>query len=144
MHKIHRTIDIKAPVQRVYDYFVQPTHLPSFWPHLLSVSNLVARGDGTYDYDWVYKMAGVHFKGHAKTEEAQSGKLVMVRNEGAIPSTFRWSFEGLDGSGTRLTVDAEYSLPTPLLGKVVEALVTRSNERDADAMLANLKDVLEH
>jgi hypothetical protein len=108
-----------------------------------SVSNVVARGGGAHDFDWVYKMAGVKFKGHAKTEEAQPCKLVRVRNEVGIPSTFRWSYEGLNGSGTRLTLDVEYTIPMPVLGKLAEALIAKLNERDADALLANLKDVME-
>src|SRR5271166_1286916 len=116
MHKLHKTIDIKAPVQSVYDFITQPDNLPGIWPNMLSVSNLVPRNDGTYDFDWIYKMAGVHVKGHTRVEQAQSGKLAYVRNEGGVPGTFRWTFEGLNGSGTRMTLDVEYSIPTPLIG----------------------------
>src|SRR4029079_9259713 len=71
MHKIQRTIEIKAPVQRVYDFLNQPTNLPSIWPNMVSVSNIVAKPGGAHDFDWVYKMIGVPFKGHSKVEEAQ-------------------------------------------------------------------------
>ena len=144
MHKIQKTIDIKAPVQRVYDFINQPENLPSVWPNMVSVSNVVAKTGGAHDFDWIFKMAGMHFKGHAKVEEAQSGKLARFRNEGGIPSTFLWRFSGLDGSGTRLTVDVEYTIPTPVIGKIVEALAVKINDRDFDTMLANLKDVMEH
>ncbi len=144
MLKIKRTVEIKAPVQRVYDYLCQPTNLPSIWPNMVSVSNVVPAKGGANEFDWTFKMAGVHFNGHSKVEDAQSGKLARYRNEGGIPSTFLWTYAGLDGSGTRLTVEVEYSIPTPVVGKVAEHLVAKINERDLDTMLSNLKDVMEH
>lgn len=143
MKKISRTIDIKAPVQRVYDFMAQPKNLPSIWPNMVSVSNIVERIPGAFDFDWVYKMAGLHFKGHAKVQEALPGKLQRVQNDG-IPSTFRWSYEGLNGQNTRLTLAVEYEIPGAIVGKIAETLLAKLNERDADVMLANLKDVMEH
>jgi len=144
MQKIQRTIDIKAPVQRVYDFVNQPTNLPSIWPNMVSVSNVVAATGGAHHFDWVFKMIGLQFKGHAKVEEAQSGKFARIRNESGIPSTFLWTYSGLDGAGTRLNLAIEYTMPTPVIGKLAEVLAAKINERDLDAMLANLKDVMEH
>ncbi len=143
MKKVQKSIEIKAPVQRVYDFLTQPSNLPGIWPNLVAVSNIVSRAGGSHDFDWEYKMAGIHFKGHATTEEAQPGKLVRVRNEGGIPSTFIWTYQGLDGSGTRLTLEVEYTIPAPVIGRIAEALVARMNERDAETVLANLKDAME-
>ena len=143
MKKIKRTIQIKAPVQRVYDFLTQPTNLTSIWPNMVSVSNVVPSKGGAHDFDWEFKMVGFHFKGHAKTEEAQPGKLVRLRNEAGIPSTFLWTYEGLDGAGTRLSLDLEYTIPAPVIGKLAEVLVAKMNERDIDTLLANLKDVME-
>jgi ligand-binding SRPBCC domain-containing protein len=143
MHKIRKTIEVKAPVQRVYDFLNEPTNLLSIWPNLVSVSNVVARAGGAHDFDWVYKMAGVQLKGHAAMEEAQPAKLSRFRNEGAVPSTFLWTYSGLDGSGTQLTLEVEYMMPGSVLGKIAEAIVARINDRDMDVLLANLKDVME-
>ena len=144
MHKIQTTIDIKASVQRVYDFILAPRHLPGVWHSLLEVSHVVTRPGPVYDYDFVYKMAGVHMKGHTTTEEAQPGRLLRTRSEGAILSTFRWTFQGLDGAGTRLTCDVEYAIPTPVIGKIAEAISVKLNRREAETTLANIKDVMEH
>jgi hypothetical protein len=144
MHKIQRTLEIKAPVQRVYDFINQPANLPGIWPSVVSVSNIVASKGGAHDFDWTYKMAGALMNGHSKVEDAQSGKSVRVRSEGGIPATFNWTYAGLDGAGTRLTMSVEYTIPATALGKLSETLVTRLNERDIDMMLANMKDVIEH
>jgi len=144
MKKITRTVEIKAPVQRVYDFLTQPENLPSIWPNMVSVSNVTVAANGSHDFDWIYKMAGLHFKGHAETLEAVPGKLVRMRNQRGIPSTFVWTYEGLNGSGTRLTVAVEYEIPTPIIGKIAEALLVKLNERDCENLLANLKDAMEH
>jgi len=143
MRTYKNTIEIKAPVQRVYNFLIQPTNLPGIWPAMVSVSNMVPGTGGAQDFDWVFKMAGVPFHGRTKFEEVQPGKFVRVRTEGGILSTMRWTYEGLDGSGTRLTLEADYTIPTPIIGKIEEALVAKIHERDTDAMLANLKDVME-
>ena len=144
MHKLSASIDIKAPVQRVYDFVSQPKNLPNVWSSLLEVSNVAPGRGGSYDFDWVYKMAGVHMKGHTKVSEAQPGKLLVTRAEGAIESTFRWTFAGLDGSGTRLTCEVDYTIPAPLLGKIAEAITVKLNKREQETTLANIKDVMEH
>jgi ligand-binding SRPBCC domain-containing protein len=144
MHTIKRTIEINAPVQRVYDFVNQPNNLLSIWPNMVSVSNIVARAGGTHDFDWVFKMLGIQFKGHTKMEEAQPGKLARFTTEGQIPATFLWSYAGLNGNNTRLTLTVEYTMPKSVLGKIVEAIAVKLNERDLDTMLANLKDVTEH
>ena len=143
MRRIHRTIDIKAPVQRVYEFINQPSNLPGVWPHMVSVSNIVPREGGASDFDWVFKMGGVHFNGHAFVEQARPGEYARIRTEGGIPSLFVWSYTGLDGSGTRLTVDVEYSLPTPVIGKIAEALLTKSNERDLDDIPEEVRKEIE-
>jgi uncharacterized membrane protein len=143
MKKITRTIDVKASPQRIFEFLTQPENLPGVWPRLVSVSNIVSRGEGVNDFDWVYKMAHLPFKGRSTTEEARPGKMLRVRNAGGIESTFRWTFEGLDGAGTRITMEAEYAIPQTLIGKVAESIITKSSERDAETLLHNVKDVIE-
>jgi uncharacterized membrane protein len=144
MRRIHRTIDIEAPLQRVWEMLNQPNNLPGVWPHLVAVSNIDPHEGGTSDFDWVFKMGGLHFNGHAFVETARPGEYVRYRNEGGIPSTFVWNYEAKTSGSTRLTVDVEYTIPTPVIGKIAEALVAKSNERDLDALLRNTKERLEY
>jgi uncharacterized membrane protein len=143
MHKIERSIDIKAPPQRIYEFLAQPPNLLSIWPNMVSVANVLQGKGGANDFDWVFKMAGVQFKGHATVEEAQPARLVRYRNKSGIPSTFIWTYAGLNGSGTRLSLAVEYDMPRNVIGRIAEAIVAKINERDLDTMLGNLKDVME-
>jgi uncharacterized protein YndB with AHSA1/START domain len=143
MQRIHKTIEIKASPQRVYDYITQPSNYLNIMPSMVEVSNATRRPDGWHEFDWVYKMAGLHFKGHSKSEQVQPGKFSRTRNEGGIASTFTWTIDGLDGAGSKVTADVEYTIPGSVIGRLAEALVSRMNEREFGTTLEHLKEIVE-
>jgi hypothetical protein len=59
-----------------------------------------------------------------------------------IPSTFVWAYQPED-DGTKLTMEVEYTVPIPLLGKLAEAFIVKQNEYEAECTLANLKARME-
>lgn len=143
MRHIRKNIEIKnTPRERVFDYINTPANLLTVWPSLTEISNVERSPDGRQSYDWVYRMVGLPFKGHSATVEMDEPRLLVVRNEGGIPSTFRWTFEKV-GAGTRIEVDIEYEVPAPVVGKLAEAVVARLNEHEVLTLLANLKATLE-
>lgn len=142
MKRIRNSVQINAQAQRVFDYLAQPSNLLSIMPSMMEVSNIVPQAGGGSDYDWVYKMAGVRLKGHTKVEVFQPGKLLRVRTEGGIVSTWTFKFEG-NGAGIKVSLDIEYTIPIPVLGKVAEKIVAKMNERESDLMLAHLKEITE-
>lgn len=142
MRKLSKTIDINAPVDRVYEFLTTPTNLPTIWPSMVGVANVERKADGTHSFDWTYKMAGLHFHGRSRPIEVKQNKLVVMKNEEGIPSTFYWRYEA-NGAGTRLTLDVEYDIPTPVLGRIAEAVVAKMNEHELDAMLDNAKAAIE-
>ncbi len=141
MQRIHKSIDIKSPAQRIFDFLMNPKNLPHIWPSLIEVSN-VKLTESEREYDWVYKMAGLHFRGHSSKLESQPGKLLRWRDEGGIVANFRWAFEGRDGS-TTVTCDLEYTIPGKVLGRVAEMLAAKLNEHEAQSVLENLKATME-
>lgn len=62
---------------------------------------------------------------------------------GGVESTLVWTYE-TDGDGTKLAVDVEYTIPVPVLGKLMEPFVLKANEHEAEATLANAKARMEH
>lgn len=141
MQHIHKSIDINAPAQRVFDFLLDPRNLPSVWPGLEEVSN-VNLEQGALEYDWVYKMAGMHFRGHSSTQEIQPGKLLRWHAGGALDASFRWALEGRDGT-TTFTVDVDYTLPGKVLGRIAEVLAAKTNERESETFLGNVKSRME-
>ena len=136
MAKIHKSITISAPPDKVYAYVTAPENLPVFWPSMVEVANAKAEKEGVAGFDWVYKMAGIKFKGHSHPIEVVPNQHVIMKNDTGIPSTFDWHYEAKGGK-TELTLDVDYTVP--VLGKVAEPLVRRLNEHEAEVMLNNLK-----
>jgi uncharacterized protein YndB with AHSA1/START domain len=142
MAKITKSVRINASVDRVFDYLSNPEHLLEVWPNMMEVSNIKQTADGGRSYDWVYKMAGLKFHGHADTVAIEKNKRIVVKNDTGIPSTFEWTYAGEDG-GMRLSVSVEYTMPVPVLHKLAEKLVHRMNERDVDTLLEHIKGRVE-
>ncbi len=136
MAKIHRTITITAPPEKVYAYVTDPENLPVFWPSMVEVSNAKKEANGGVSFDWVYKMAGIRFKGHSNPVEVTPNRHATMRNDGGIPSTFDWDYQP-KGGATEVTLDVDYTVP--VLGRLGEPIVRRINEHEADVMLRNLK-----
>ena len=142
MAKITKSVTINAPVEKVYAFMSEPTNLPEIWPSMVEVKDVQPSPAGGYNFSWVYKMAGVRFDGASETTEAISNQCVVTKSTKGIESTFVWMYEPEDG-GTKLTVETEYTVPIPLLGKLAEAFIVKQNQHEADVMLANLKARME-
>jgi len=143
MAKVERTITINAPVEKVFGYMTEPTTLPEIWPSMVEVKDVKRTPEhiGT-TFQWVYKMAGMRFEGSSTVIEYVANQREVTKSERGIPSTFVWTYQPEDG-GTRLTVEVEYTIPVPLLGKLAEAFIAKQNEHEAEVMLANLKARME-
>lgn len=145
MRKVVKSVDIHAPVERVWEFVTRPENLPIVWPSMVSVSN-VKRDDGTVrEFDWEYKMAGLHFNGHSTTIDSKPKQFAATRSEGGVPSTFRWTYEPQRDTMTRLTCEWEYEVPVavPIIGKIAEAAIAGINEHELDTLLGNAKKAIE-
>ena len=143
MAKIKKTITINAPVEKVFDYASEPTNLPEFWPSMVEIKDvkkIPGAVGGTFH--WVYKMAGMRFEGTSEVIESVVNERRVTKSSGGIPNMFTWIYQP-DQAGTKLTLEVEYTVPVPLLGKLAEAFIVKMNEREADALLANLKARME-
>jgi len=142
MAKITRSISINAPVEKVYAFMTDPTNLPEVWPSMIEVKDVQPSPAGGYNFGWVYKMAGTRFEGASETTESITNQRTVTKSTKGIRSTFVWVYER-EGGGTKLTVETEYVVPIPLLGKLAEAFIVKQNEHEAEVLLANLKARME-
>ena len=142
MAKLTRTITINAPVEKVFAYASEPTNLPEIWPSMVEVKDVQPSPAGGYNFGWVYKMAGMRFEGASETTESILNQRAVTKSIKGIQSTFTWTYQ-FGAGGTKLTLEVEYTIPIPLLGKLVEAFIIKQNEHEAEVMLANLKARME-
>src|SRR5690349_12572657 len=103
MPKVQDSIEVKAPVQRVYNQWTQYEEFPKFMEGIQSVQQL----DDTH-VQWVAQIAGKSRQWTTEITEQQPGKRVAwktidgeVKNDGAV------NFEEIAGGQTRVNVEME-------------------------------------
>lgn len=141
MAYIRRKIDIRAPVESVYDFLEEPGNSTAWLRNLVDVRNVTVPGAGTC-YHWSWKMAGIRLKGEITNLDDIPNERIVVKSRGGIESLMSIRFESHD-TVTTLDLDIDYKIPRPVLGKVGEKSLIMQNERDADAALMKLKERLE-
>jgi len=139
---VERSVLVQAPPEKVFGYLNDPHHLLEIWPSMIDVTNVEYLPEGGYRYHWLYKMAGVRFEGDSRTIEFEPNKHIVQKNTGDFVSTFDWKFIPENGY-TKIWVKAEYEIPKQLLTKLAEPFILKLNEREADFVVANLKDRVE-
>jgi uncharacterized membrane protein len=142
MAKVEKTITINAPVERIFSYVNEPTNLLEIWPSMVEAKDVQRLPNGGNSFGWVYKMAGVRIEGTSEDTEVIANQRVVSKTTGGIESTITWMFQP-EAGGTKVTFEAEYTVPIPLLGKVAEAFIVKANEGEAELILANLKARME-
>ena len=142
MAKTVKTINIKAPVEKVFDYISEPTNLTEIWPSLVEVKDVQRLPSGGTKNRWVYKMAGIRLEGTSESEDTVSNQRIVSKSKGGVESTQTWMFQP-EAGGTKVTFEVEYTVPIPVLGKLAEAIIVKMNEHEGELILANLKARME-
>lgn len=142
MAKVTRTISINAPVEKVFGYINEPTNLLEIWPSMVEAKDVERLPNGGNRFRWVYKMAGVRLEGTSEDTEVAPNQRVVSETKDGIESKITWAFQP-EAGGTKVTFEAEYTVPIPLVGRVAEAFIVKLNENEAGVLLANLKDRME-
>jgi uncharacterized membrane protein len=141
MPRIHKSVEINAPVEKVYSYIEELRKYPGWIRNLIEVKDVKESGVGTH-YTWTWKMARMLFKGKATNIEDIPNKCFVVKSKGDIESTWEFKIE-THKNVTILDLDIDYSLPVQVLGKNAGKLIKQNNDRDADRTIMNLKDRIE-
>ncbi len=144
MAVIRRSIDINAPLPKVFEFVSNPKNWTTYLTALVKVENFSSEtlAPGV-TFDWTYRMMGMDFKGRGEVLEYQKDHIYRMRMEGHFPITETFRFEGDDRS-TTLTVEIEYDLPGKVLGVLADKMVIEKlNVKEADAVLERIKTLCE-
>lgn len=87
-------------------------------------------------------MAGMLLRGQSTVVEYLPNQCAVHQSIGMVHSALEYAVE-LHDDGTLLTLDIDYSIPIPVLGKVAEHITIRRNAREFDLALVNVKELLE-
>ncbi len=144
MATITRSIEINAPLEKVFDFVSKPENWTRYVTSLIAVENVsdTPIKPGT-TFDWTYRMLGMDFNGKGRVLEYEKNSKFKMTMEGQFPITETYLFDG-DSNKTRLTVQIEYELPGKLLGVLADRVVVEKlNVKEADTVLDKVKTLCE-
>lgn len=141
MPKISNTINISAPVEKVFAYVSDPMNALEWFVGMTEVKDVTGSGVGQH-YHWKYTMIGVPFQGETTLTEHVPNERTVSESKGGITSTFTFTFAPHE-TGTKLDLEIDYTIPVPVLGKLAEKLVFKRNQREAAMSMENIKERLE-
>jgi len=142
MATLTKSVLIDAPIEKVFAYLENPMNMLDVWPSMVDIRNIQSTDGGLKTYEWTYKMAGMKLDGSSVDVESVPYERMVTVSKGGIESTITWLFSAEDGK-TRLTSITEYSVPMPVLGKLAESIILKTNDREAETLLVNIKTMLE-
>jgi len=139
--EIQKTINIEAPVDRVFTYWSHPENFPDFMTHVHEVRRI---GDGLYRWS-VGGPAGILVQWDAQITDLDFNKLLAWKSlPGAIvgqSGVTRFS-SNPDGS-TRIDVKMSYNPPAGALGHAIAELFGVDPKHEMDDDLMRMKSFIE-
>jgi uncharacterized membrane protein len=136
------SVAIAAPADRVFAYVDDPMNLPIWLPTMVEVRDVIGTGAGQ-QFEWTSRMAGSLLRGQSTVIEHVPNVHGLHQSIGMVNSTFGYTVEPHE-DGAILTVEIQYLVPVPVLGKLAERVLLRRNAREFEVGIVTIKDVLEH
>jgi uncharacterized membrane protein len=141
MPNTNSSINISAPVEKVFAYVTDPMNLPEWFVGLTEVTDVTGSGVGQH-YHWKYSMVGIPLHGKTTVAEQVPNERVVVESKGGVTSALTYKFTSNQG-GTKVDVESEYTIPVPVLGRLAEKLVLKRNQRETQMSMENIKERME-
>ena len=141
MPTIQTSININAPVEKVFAYVSDPMNLPEWLVNMSDVTDVTGSGVGQRHH-WKYNMLGIPLRGESTVSEHVPNERWATESKGGATSTWTFTFAPHEG-GTKLNLNVDYTIPVPVLGKLAEKLVLKRNQREAAMSMENAKERLE-
>ncbi len=137
------TETIKAPIQKVFDFIVDPMQTPKAMTGSIentNISDMPLKEGSTYNYR--YKMLGVTLDGVWEVKQLESPKVYSARTLGDAES--EWEYELKEENGvTIVTLTVTYKPPQTVAERVRLTAMAKINELEAKNFLHNLKVLTE-
>jgi uncharacterized membrane protein len=137
--QFEKSISIPAPVEEVFDYVADRSHLATIWPSLIAIKDVKRLPSGGYAFQYVYKMAGWRLEGTGSDSEYVAKERIITKLTGGVEGTITFRFEAVSPKQTKVILAVVYAMPKEAAPPVGEPLVAQMNEHEAELVLRNLK-----
>ena len=134
------TYHIEAPVEKVFDYFVDPRKAADLFP-TMEIRELKKTKEGTGTYTSYHNsFAGIPFDTFSVFTDVVRNKHITEKSSSAIVGTWDYTFEA-EGTGTKVTMEhhSRSFWGLPLLSNVGDVVTARLSQ----SYMARLKDRIE-
>jgi len=136
---LKKSVVIDAPAERVFAYASEPGTFAEWLPNFVEARDIVGTGAGQ-QYGWTYKYVGLLLRGQSTVVEYVPNELAVHQSIGTINSIWTIRVEPHE-VGTTLTIEIEYNIPIPVLGKVAEQFAVRRDARTLEWALTNVEEM---
>ena len=137
MARIEKTIEVKAPVEKVYALCADVEGYPKFMAEIKEVKRT---GDRTSH--WKLEVSGRAIECEGEITEMIENKRIVWRSTGDFVSEGSWSFEPT-AEGTKVTHVMDYKLPG-IVGAIIDRIkVAKEVEKNMERNLQAMKALLE-
>ena len=136
---LKKSVVIRAPTDEVFAYANEPRTFAEWLPSFVEARDVVGTGAGQ-QYGWTYKYVGLLLRGQSTVVEYVPNELAVHQSIGTIDSTWTIRVEPHE-VGTMLTIEIEYTIPIPVLGKVAEQFAVRRDARTLEWALTNVEEM---
>ncbi len=150
MSKVSRSVNISAPVERVFQYYARPEHIAKTFPEDVKMKVVPINIKDSFGIGTVFRIEG-EFGGRPlawdmETVAYENNKVIQVK---AINGPFKRNiisvyFEQLQQAETKLTFEADYDLGYGIIGKAIDSLKLKKEiEMGIERSCASVKNFIE-
>src|SRR5205809_605346 len=142
MPNITKSVEVGAPVEKVFEMLDNPENFPVYVPNVTKVSNIRRSEKRLGDsFDVVYSMMGMEFPETFTYSEYAKPKRLAARYEGRMSGSMGITLEP-KGDKTLATLDVNYEVRPGPFGKIANKLLfERMNEKSAERRLGAVQEV---
>ncbi len=134
----------KAPPEYVFDYVAEPDNMPA-WNSNFVANKGLPEGPIAVGASWIQisKIGGRTIEFHRRVLKYERPQRIVWEMTG-LGGRMVLAFElNSQGSGTKATYTADYTLPGALLGRFADKLLESRGRRDTTHNIAKLKAILQ-
>jgi uncharacterized protein YndB with AHSA1/START domain len=126
MITVEKSIVVDAPVEQVFAYIVDPTHVPEYVPGGGEVKDVQRLPDGRYTYTDVSKFLGLHAESKCEQVEVVPNERIVEKQQGGgMDTTMTERFERLPDGKTRVSLVSETTLHAGPFAKFGETFLAK-------------------
>jgi uncharacterized protein YndB with AHSA1/START domain len=142
MATLTRSITVDAPVEKAFDYVLDPRKVWTVPDVAVADVVIKPEGVGTSARIWSHVL-GFHIEGGLEyTEVVRPERIVIKVGFFMEHPTWTFAFEP-EGGGTKVTAQGEWHVKAPAVGGTLERMMVKEHEPFLDSMLATLKAEVE-